>query len=74
MEVDADKALLDEFWWTNQIGTAKWVELKYEHISNLWYCCGKLGHTMNMRKKDVIMSPSMQEKPLYRLWVVGHRP
>lgn len=53
LEVDASQSSFAGFWWTNSKGKENRASIKYERLSDFFYGCCMLGHTMQGCKGEV---------------------
>lgn len=51
-----------------------WASIKYEHLSDFCYRCGKLGHTSHNCMDEVVKSEVKPGFPLYGPWLCRTRP
>lgn len=73
VEVNVDEALMDGFRWTNLEGKEQWTSIKYERLSDFCYGRGRLGHTTQVCREDMVMSEANPGHPMYGPWMMSIR-
>lgn len=71
VEVNNDNPLMPGFWWRNSKGKEQWANIKYERLSDYCYGCGKLEHTTQECREDVIRSEDKLGLPMYEPGISG---
>lgn len=54
VKINAHKPFQTEFWWANSGNKEKWVEIKYERLSDFYSGCERPGHSSMKPKSDAI--------------------
>lgn len=65
--------LKPSFWWTDDTRNERWVQIRYERLSNFCYGCGTLGHTTQTYNRDIILSEVNSTEPMYGQWTTCAR-
>lgn len=69
VEGEVDEPLIAGFSWTNSREEEQWASIKYEHLSNFYYGCGKLRHTTQACREEVTISKAKPRYPMYGPWL-----
>lgn len=74
LEIDIAVPLTTGFWWSNAQGENKWASVKFERLSDVYYVCGRLGHTSQQCGEYIVMSELKPDFPLYGPGMSETRP
>lgn len=65
VEIDTEEPLRAGFWWTDEAGTERWEQVRYERLSDLCYGCGRLCHTTQACSREITLSEVSCNRPMY---------
>lgn len=73
VQMKVDMPLKSGLWWTDESGTERWAQIRYERLLGFCYGCGTLGHTAQTCNFDIILFEVKPTQPMYGPWITCTR-